>query len=70
MYDKVSSVTMGYQVTTLCHHSLRNLLLYVTLVRCATVNSSENLPTSGDREPQDCVQEVERYSTLTGTGGP
>lgn len=26
MYDKASSVTMGYPVTILCHHSLRNLL--------------------------------------------
>lgn len=28
MYDKASTVTMGYPVTILTHHSLRNLLNY------------------------------------------
>lgn len=28
MYEKASSVTMGYPITILCHHSLRNLLNY------------------------------------------
>ncbi|KAL6466829.1 hypothetical protein MHYP_G00246330 [Metynnis hypsauchen] len=36
----------------------------VTLVRCVTVNPAENLPTSEDGEPHDCVQEAERYSKL------
>uniref|UniRef100_A0AAR2IQQ4 Uncharacterized protein n=1 Tax=Pygocentrus nattereri TaxID=42514 RepID=A0AAR2IQQ4_PYGNA len=76
---------MGYPVTILTHHSLRNLLNYgkymltmprlrdyyrlleqedVTLARCVTVNPAENLPTSEDGEPHDCVQEAERYSKL------
>lgn len=85
MYEKASSVTMGYPVTILCHHSMRNLLNCdkytltmprlrdyhrlleqedVTLVRCATANPAENLPTLEDGEPHDCVQEAERYSKL------
>lgn len=36
----------------------------VTLVRCATVNPAESLPTSEDGEPHDCVQEAEKYSRL------
>lgn len=85
MYDKASALTMGYPVTILTHHSLRNLLNYgkytltmsrlrdyhrllnqedVTLVRCATVNPAEHLPTPEDGEPHDCVQEAERYSRL------
>ena len=85
MYNKASSVTMGYPVTILTHHSLRNLLNYgkytltmsrlrdyhrlleqedVTIVRCATVNPAENLPTPEDGEPHDCVQEAEKYSRL------
>lgn len=28
MYEKASSLTMGYTVTILCHHSLQNLLNY------------------------------------------
>lgn len=85
MYDKASTVTMGYPVTILTHHSLRNLLNYgkytltmprlrddhrlleqedVTLVRCATVNPAESLPTSEDGEPHDCVQEAEKYLRL------
>ncbi|KAL6473215.1 hypothetical protein MHYP_G00194030 [Metynnis hypsauchen] len=82
---EASSVTMGYPMTILTHHSLRNLLNYgkyvltmprlrdyyrlleqedVTLARCVTVNPAENLPTSEDGEPHDCVQEAERYSKL------
>lgn len=85
MYEKASSVTMGYPVTILCHHSLRNLLNYgkytltmprlrdyhrlleqedVTVVRCTTANPAENLPTSEDGEPHDCLREADRYSKL------
>ena len=85
MYNKASSVIMGYPVTILTHHSLRNLLNYgkytltmsrlrdyhrlleqedVTIVRCATVNPAENLPTPEDGEPHDCVHEAEKYSRL------
>ncbi|KAK0144494.1 Gag-Pol polyprotein [Merluccius polli] len=72
MYEKASSITMGYPVTILTHHSLRNLLNRgrlleqedVTLARCNTVNPAETLPTLEDGEPHDCVQEAERYSKL------
>uniref|UniRef100_A0A3B1IGT4 ribonuclease H n=1 Tax=Astyanax mexicanus TaxID=7994 RepID=A0A3B1IGT4_ASTMX len=85
MYEKASAITMGYPVTILTHHSLRNLLNHgkytltmsrlrdyyrlleqedITLVRCATVNPAETLPTPEDGEPHECVQEAEKYSKL------
>lgn len=85
MYEKASSVTMGYPLTILCHHSVRIILNYgkymltmprlrdyhrlleqedVTLIRCATANQAENLPTPEDGEPHDCVQEAERFWKL------
>lgn len=85
MYKKASFVTMGYPLTILCHHSVRNLLNYgkyiltmprlrdyhrlleqedVTVIRCATANPAENMPTPEDGEPHNCVREAERYSKL------
>lgn len=85
MYEKASALTMGFPVTILTHHSVRNLLncskytltasrirdYYrmlelpdVTLVRCATVNPADWLPTSDDGSPHDCVREAEIYSKL------